>query len=312
MNPKQMTAFREVVLTGSVSEAARNLNRTQPSVSHMIATLEDSLGLKLFVRRNGRLHPVPEAMYLLEECKYLLNRVEAVNQNMRRMKAMESGELRVACMPGPSVFLIPNLIGQHVGGQKDIKTTVLSRSTDAVFQLVSSQQFDLGLADYDPQRISEGSLITAKIFEFDCLCAIPEDDPLAMREKVSPQDLEDRPMATLFSEHRLYMLTEQAFASVGCRWNVRFEVNFFIQLLTFVQKGFACAIVDPLTVETFKLYTGDTGGIVFRPFTPTVEFGVVMLTPGYRPQSVLASSFARRVEGELTRLGARILETPEG
>ena len=70
MNLKQMTAFREVVLTGSVSEAARNLNRTQPSVSHMIATLEDSLGLKLFVRRNGRLHPVPEAMYLLEECKY--------------------------------------------------------------------------------------------------------------------------------------------------------------------------------------------------------------------------------------------------
>ena len=49
MNLKQMAAFRELMLTGSVSEAARNLNRTQPSVSHMIATLEDDLGMKLFV-----------------------------------------------------------------------------------------------------------------------------------------------------------------------------------------------------------------------------------------------------------------------
>ena len=45
MNIRQLAAFREVMLTGSMSEAARNLNRTQPAVSAQIAGLEDQVGL---------------------------------------------------------------------------------------------------------------------------------------------------------------------------------------------------------------------------------------------------------------------------
>lgn len=308
MNLKQMTAFRELMLTGSVSEAARNLNRTQPSISHMIATLEDDLGMKLFVRRNGRLHPVPEALYLLEECKYLLHRVDTVSQNMSRMKAMESGELRVACMPGPAAFLMPNLICRQVGTQQDVKATILSRSTEAVFQLISSQQFDLGLADYDPHGSSEASLLSTEIFGFECKCAIPSDDPLAKKTVVTPADLEDRPMASLFTDHPIFKLTQRAFALAGCRLNLRFETSLFIQLLAFVQQGLACAIVDPLTVEASDLYGGGSNGVTFRPFSPAVEFGVVKLTPGYRPVSLLARSFSEKVTAEFLRLGAKVID----
>ena len=44
MNLKQLSAFREVMLTGTVSEAARNLYRTQPAISALIAGLEDDIG----------------------------------------------------------------------------------------------------------------------------------------------------------------------------------------------------------------------------------------------------------------------------
>ncbi len=61
MNLRQIQAFQEVMLTGSVTEAARNMRRTQPAISSLIAGLEKSVGYKLFERRRGRLHPVPEA-----------------------------------------------------------------------------------------------------------------------------------------------------------------------------------------------------------------------------------------------------------
>ena len=48
MNLKQLSAFREVMLTGSVSEAARNLYRTQPAISSLIASLEQDVGFELF------------------------------------------------------------------------------------------------------------------------------------------------------------------------------------------------------------------------------------------------------------------------
>ena len=61
MNLKQLKAFRAVMVTGSVSEAARSLFRTQPTVSALIAGLEAEIGYPLFERRSRRLHPVPEA-----------------------------------------------------------------------------------------------------------------------------------------------------------------------------------------------------------------------------------------------------------
>ena len=81
MDLRQMAIFREVILTGSVTEAARNLNRTQPSVSHAIARLEEELGMRLFERRRGRLHAVPEAHYLFRECDQMLTRVDQVHAN---------------------------------------------------------------------------------------------------------------------------------------------------------------------------------------------------------------------------------------
>ena len=109
MNLKQLRAFREVILTGSVSEAARSLYRTQPAISSLIAALESELGCELFVRKNGRLHPVPEAHYLFEESNEILGKLETAELNIKSLRDLGTGMLRVAAMPGPSVFWLPNL-----------------------------------------------------------------------------------------------------------------------------------------------------------------------------------------------------------
>lgn len=305
MNLKQMKAFREIMLTGSVSEAARNLNRTQPSVSHQIAMLEEGLEMKLFERRAGRLHPVPEAQYLFEECKELLARIDSIEENMKRMKAMESGELRVVSMPGPSVFLLPEMISAHVGESERVKATLLSRSSDAVFQQISAQQFDLGIADCHPESTFESSLIDVEVYKFDCLCALPASDALASKKIVTPNDLAGRAMATLFPEHFSTDVTKRAFASEGCVMNIRFMTQYFIPLLTYVRKAQACALIDPLTAEAYRLYSGEAGDVVFRLFEPSAEFGVAVLTPAYRPASLLASSFTERLAEKLSDLGGR-------
>ncbi|MEM7508745.1 MAG: LysR substrate-binding domain-containing protein [Pseudomonadota bacterium] len=305
MNLKQMAVFREVILTGSVSEAARNLNRTQPSVSHMIATLEEELGMKLFERRRGRLHPVPEAQYLFKECDEVLTRVNSVSQNMKRMKAMDQGELRLISMPGPAAVLLPDLISTHVGPHPEINVTLLSRSSDAVVQLVGSQQFDIGVADHDPARDIEATLIQARTYQFNCVCAVPAGSPLAARGSVGPADLNGVPMAALFPEHRSFQSTRRIFEAAEARLHVRFVGQFFVPLLVYVERGLACALVDPLTAESWQRMAADPALIRFLPFSPPVGFGVDLLTPAYRPSSLVAKSFAGRLVRLMTDLGGQ-------
>ena len=68
------------------------------------------------MRRAGRLHPVPEAHYLYDEAEKILERLGSAERVLKSMRDLERGVLRVVTMPGPSVFLLPQLIAGFVKG----------------------------------------------------------------------------------------------------------------------------------------------------------------------------------------------------
>ena len=120
MNLQQLAVFREIMNTGSMSAAARNLHRTQPAVSAALKALEDSLGMDLFHRDGRRLVPVPEARYLLSEATDVLNRLSAARANMEGMRDRVRGSLRIVAMPGPSAYLLPAFVSRFTHGTPDI------------------------------------------------------------------------------------------------------------------------------------------------------------------------------------------------
>jgi len=303
----QMKAFYELMLTGSVSAAARNLNRSQPAVSALISGLEDELELKLFERRNGRLHPVPEAHYLLEECSQLLDRMNMLQKNMQGMKALNSGKIEIVSMPGPSVFLLPNLIADYSMDKPNVEGALISRSSEIVFQLVAAQQYDLGIADYFEGKAEKTSLVREYTFRFDCLCALASSDPLARKQAITAKDLSGKPLATLYSDHETYRNIERVFRESNSELNVRFTTQYFIPLLTFVERKLAYAIVDPIAVESYRLNKSEHGNLVFRPFEPAATYRVSILTPAYRPASLLTQSFTEKLMDEMHRLGGKLI-----
>jgi DNA-binding transcriptional LysR family regulator len=303
-----MRAFHEVMLTGSISQTARNLNRTQPSISATIANLENDLGMKLFDRKRGRLHAVPEARYLFEECGELLKRFESITQNMRRIRALESGELRIASMPGPSVFLLPEIVSKYARNKSDIKTTLVSRSTEAVIQLVAAQQYDIGICDNHPNLSRESGLIDSELVRFSCLCAVPAQSPLAAEKVITIDHLDAEPIGILMDDHPVSIQLQDAFLAAGASMNAAFSTQYFIPLLTYVENDLACAVVDPVTAQSYKLYrSGQTAGVIFKPFHPDIAFELAILRPNHRPVSLLARDFADTLVGHFrTMAGGQV------
>lgn len=299
MHSKQLNVFCEVMRAGSFSEASRNLSRTQPAVSAMVANLEDELGYKLFLRHGGRLIPVPEAYYLFEEANEILERLRSVEQSMARIGDLEQGELRIVSMPGPSVILLPQLVTRFVQDREDIRVTLLTRSSDQVRHLVATQQFDIGLADQDDQQIEDSNLIRYDPVVYECVCALPAEDPLAARPVITPLDLQSRSLAALFPTHSTHQRTADAFASHGIRFSPRFEVQYFYPLLSFVEAGLACALIDPLSAESYRLSRKDASRIVFRPFSPAVPYIAAITLPRHRPLSKLSTEFAKNLRDEM-------------
>ena len=303
MNLLQLTVFREVMLAGSVSQAARNLGRTQPAISSTIAQLETELGFCLFERKGKRLSPVPEAHYLLAEATEILDRMTSAQRNMQNLRNLESGSLRIVAMPGPSVFLLPRMISRITEVHEGIKVTVLTRSSPQVHQLMSTQSYDFGIADLGVEFGMNTQLVSSEPFASDCICALPAGDPLAQETALTPADLDGRPLAALHADHQSHKELHKAFSVAGCHLDVRFETQYYLPLLTFVEDGLACAIIDTLSAESYLHYRGaDQDRVVFRPFRPGITLAFATLTPAHRPPSKLAESFIALWHDEVRRI----------
>ena len=305
MDIRQLEAFREVMRTGTMSGAGRSLGRSQPAISAIVAALEAEFGTPLFRREGGRLHPVPEAYYLLEEAEAILGRIESAAAMMRASSADHAGSLRIAAMPGPSVFLLPQVIADFTRERRDVSVTLLSRSSAVVHRLVATQRYDAGFADLGTGDDAPSSLLEIERFIFPCLCALASDDPLASREGVDPRDLSGYPMAALYRDHPTRLQTEAAFAARGARFDLRFEAQYFLPLLTYVENGLAASVVDPLTAEAYASYRGDPSGVVFRPFTPPVTLDTALIVPTHQPLSRLAQAFVATLRERLAQTAAR-------
>ncbi len=303
MNLKQLNAFREVMLTGTVSEAARNLNRTQPAISSLISGLEDDIGFRLFARRGGRLHPVPEAHYLFEEASEIIGRLDVAERTIKSVRDLDRGAVRIVSMAGPSVFMLPDLIGRFVEGREQVQVSLITRSSIQVQQLVSAQQYDMGLADLGFVGANRSPLVDHEVISFECLCAMPVGDPLADQECVTAADLDGKPMAALYADHPTFAQTNAAFVEMGARLNVRFETVYFIPMFTYVERRLAYAVVDPLSAESYKRFSGGEPRIVFRPFRPAIRLIASIMTPAHRPLSNLAQSCHALLRDEVHRIG---------
>ena len=293
---RQLTVFREVMRCGSVSEAAKTLHRSQPALSAMLANMESELGFVLFERRGNRLVPKPEAHFFMEEVNQVLDDFSRATRMMSEVARLQDGQLRVACMPAASLFLVPRLVSEFVQDKPKVKVSIMSNSSTAVHDWVASQKFDLGIAEVPANE--RASLLVEPI-ETACVCALRADNPLAQRAIITAADLDGLPMAMMFDEHFTAVETRAAFARAGVTLNQRFELRAFISGFDFVEQGLAYSICDPISAASYRLYRDIHGPLVFRPFEPRVAYTFAVLRPAYKPASLLTDAFCHQLTSRI-------------
>lgn len=305
---RQLQAFREVMRTGSISEAARALNRTQPAVSAMIASLEEELGLKLFERQRGRLVRKPEAEFFFEETEEILERLTRTARTMQEISSLKEGRLGIACMPASSQFMMPRLVADFVRDKPKVKVSLMMRASAVIEEWIASQQFDLGLAETPaPNRA-----LSIETFELPCVCALRHDDPLAAKPLIEARDLSGLPLAVLQEGHPNLLSTQRAFREQNARFESRFELRNFQPALKLVEEQLCYCICDPITASSYFDYQGQNAELVFRPFAPLVSLSVSILQPAHRPASALTAAFTEILREELERISQQFRQPAPG
>src|ERR1700735_34877 len=105
-----MEAFIRVIESGSFSSAARQLHIGQPSVSKLVAQLEDRLGVRLLLRSTHGLTPTEAGQNFYERAVRSLEEADEADLAARGAAAALSGRLRVcAAVTFARLHVVPRL-----------------------------------------------------------------------------------------------------------------------------------------------------------------------------------------------------------
>jgi DNA-binding transcriptional LysR family regulator len=284
MNLRQLEAFRAVMMTGSVTNAAESLHLSQPAVSRLISELERSVGFKLFERVKGST-PIatPEGAALFQEVERSFLGLQVVRQAALDIRNFRTGNLRIVCLPALANSFIPVVIKTFRRVNPAVKIQLQTRSSSTVRLWVAAQQFDLGLAT--PGSDVRG--VEAELFmKSRGVCVLPQDHPLTAKGTIVPADLRDEPFISLAAEDPARAKVDQVFTDAAVTRNIVVETQFAMTICGLVAQGLGCAIVSSASVTQHL-----TPGCVIRPFEPAIEFQYMLYLPSHRPPSRIAENF---------------------
>lgn len=127
MKLSQLRAVVAVADYGNFSEAALELQLTQPAVSHAIATLEADLGVPLFARGRHGAVLTPAGEKILYYARQALQHIELMQQEANRHKGLRGGHVRIACFRSVATHLLPKAISQFHEQFPEVGVTIVER-----------------------------------------------------------------------------------------------------------------------------------------------------------------------------------------
>ncbi|MFI6908925.1 LysR family transcriptional regulator [Nonomuraea sp. NPDC050394] len=138
LNLHRLWIFMTVVECGGFSAAAQKLYLSQPSVSHQVRQLEQSLRTTLIDRSGARIRLTPEGEVMLEYAKRVFLLADEAVAAIRQVSGLQTGTLVAGGTTTVGTYLLPPLLAAFRDRHPGIEIGI---------QVGNAQQVERGLVD---------------------------------------------------------------------------------------------------------------------------------------------------------------------
>ena len=278
MEIRQIEAFAAVHSSGSVTAAARLLDRSQPVVSRQVQDLEQELGFTLFTRTRPHVTLTEQGRQFLEEVRHVLASLHQLESRAREIATGRSRDLRVAASLSIGPSLLPAVVGElesrglgfehklhlRVVPSEDIVQSLLDGDVDVAF---TSLPLELGRC-----RLHWCAQAPAQV-------AVPADHPLARATALGPESLNGVTIITPSNSSRMrHRLSTALLHRSRPPSSRQILTNCTMSAVMMVKAGLGVALVDPCLAAQIQ-----PTGVVFKPLNTYVPYTFGAVTHGERP-----------------------------
>ncbi len=234
----QMRAFEAVARTGSVTDAARDLGMSQPSISTQVRAAENHARTPLFTRVGKRFVLTELGHEVFQKVCAALALVDDVDQLLENQRLLHSGLLRIGY--SAHQFTMP-LISEYAARHPGIRIEARCMATDDLLQRVNRNLMDVAMitTETTPQGLYSQLYSQERV-----VLMVPQGHPLAAHADtgVDWQALENQSIVRREVSSGTRRIFENAAAKQGVVLHSMFDVGSWSSMADAVHAGIGIGI----------------------------------------------------------------------
>ena len=243
----QIRSFVAVAKYGKFNQAAVELDLTQPTVSHAIATLENDLGVQLLFRSKKGVNLTPAGESVVIHCHQILQSIENIQQEANRYKSLGGGKIRISAFRGASAQLLPKIRACFKTKHPQIAIEIIEeKDCPQVEQMVREGKADLGFTILPTIK----ELETIEVLRDDYIVLLPPDSKLItdIENQISWTQLLSIPIISYPNQNSCYKQIKGYFQAEGYQFQPAEQVRESDTIVNLVATGSGAAILPQLSV----------------------------------------------------------------
>ena len=191
MNTVQLECFLAVAQYLNFSKAAESVSITQPAVSHQIGSLEDELGVKLFVRTSKSVSLTREGIMFISDAEQILKIAGSAKFRLSEKPEDEPVRISIGCHNQAELNVLTPALREMSGLYDDLLPYIVLTPFKSIDNQLKDQKIQLLLSFKSPHKQPFDYVELCRC-QFMCLCQ--KDHPLAKADSLDVDDISGRPI----------------------------------------------------------------------------------------------------------------------
>jgi DNA-binding transcriptional LysR family regulator len=245
LNLTHLKVLEAVARHGSVTEAAKELQYSQPSLSHHLGRLEAATGAKLIQRVGRGIRLTPEGELLAQRATEILGRLEAASVELAAHVGLRAGRVRLAGFQTVLSTLVPQAATELARSHPGIELNLVDAHPVEGLEMLRAGHVDIALIfrHADTPLEQEGFRLTHLL-----------DDPLYLVSDQPDQRLEDhRDSAWVGGCERCRAATITACDRAGFEPRIAYFCDDTVVTQSLVAAGMGVAILNGLALHAHRV-----------------------------------------------------------
>lgn len=211
---RHLEIFARVVQEGGITQAAKSLGLTQPTVSGHIRSLESEAGAVLLHRGGGRARPTAAGELLHRYAKVICEQKALAHAELERFLGLHQGDLRLGASTTPATYFLPPHLARFAAEHPAIRIELTVADTRDVLDALDLGKVEVALVgeEVDPDRYRTQRVATDRI-----VLVVGRHHAWAKRTKVAPADLRDAGLVVRGDGSATLATVDHALADAGVK-----------------------------------------------------------------------------------------------